>query len=91
MEEVNMRKLIRRLLISAAVLICLLGLVAGGYFIWRDHRPQPPSVREQLFNGITYIREVRREPFPPVQLPHPRLHIRRRASNRKSLGRVGEI
>ena len=43
--------------------LCLLG---GGYSYWYYHRTLPSPVTEQLFEGITYIREVYRDPRPMV-------------------------
>ena len=46
--------------------ILLLALLYGGWQIWMRTRPQPPSVRRELFQGITYIRDARRSPRPLV-------------------------
>jgi hypothetical protein len=41
-------------------------LVLGGYLFWCNHRPQPASTRETLFNGLIYIRAMRQQPRPLV-------------------------
>ena len=47
--------------ISRSVIIVLLLLVGGWW--WRyTHRPIPRPVRRTLFQGITYVREIRRKP-----------------------------
>jgi hypothetical protein len=50
--------------LSLVVAVLLLGL--GGYGYWFAHRPQPPPVRETLFPGVTYVRNVRQSPRPLV-------------------------
>jgi len=60
------RKRLRQILIGLLSTIVVIALILGGYLFWRDHRPQPPSVRETLFNGITYIRDVRQQPRPLI-------------------------
>ena len=60
------RKIIRTILISLSVIAAVVALLVGGFFFWRDHRPQPPSERAELFDGITYIRDVRQQPRPLV-------------------------
>jgi hypothetical protein len=55
--------------IAAAVGVWLLAavlLAAGGYSFWYHHRPLPTPVRQVLFEGVTYIREVRRSARPVV-------------------------
>ncbi len=47
----------------AAVLL----LLTSGYAFWYTHRPLPDEVqKQQLFQGVTYTREVRREPSPLI-------------------------
>jgi hypothetical protein len=60
------RKRRRIFLISLLSCVVIIALTLGGYLFWRDHRPQPPSVRETLFTGITYIRDVRQQPRPLI-------------------------
>lgn len=56
----------RNLLIALLTALAISALALGGFLFWRDHRPQPSSTREELFDGITYIRDVRRQPRPLV-------------------------
>lgn len=53
-----MKKWRKRLGVS---LLCLLAL-AGGYYGWFTHRPQPHESSELLASGVTYSRFVAREP-----------------------------
>jgi len=55
-------KRLRLCLISLLSVVFVIALALGGYLFWRDHRPQPSSIHETLFNGITYIRDVRQQP-----------------------------
>jgi len=56
----------RRWVLAVGVFLCgfmgLLGLVSSGYMFWYTHRSQPEAVREELFRGISYAREVRSSP-----------------------------
>lgn len=47
-----------RLVLSVMVVL----LSAGSVVLWFNNRPVPQSAEQKLFPGITYIREVRREP-----------------------------
>jgi hypothetical protein len=38
----------------------------ASFYAWYVHRPQPAPVRERLFQGILYVREVIRAPHPLV-------------------------
>jgi hypothetical protein len=60
------RKIIRVILISLFVIAAAVAVLVGGFFFWRDHRPQPENTRVELFSGITYIRDVRQQPRPLV-------------------------
>jgi hypothetical protein len=60
------RKPIRIILFSLLTVVIVIALALGGFLFWRDHRPQPPSTRVELFNGITYLRDVRQQPRPLV-------------------------
>ena len=51
-------------LFSAGLGLFLL-ILAGSWIAYR-HRPQPAPVRETLFQGVTYIREVTAAPRPLV-------------------------
>jgi hypothetical protein len=61
-----MRLTLRRVLGGVLVVAVVSALLAGGFLFWRDHRPQPASERVQLFDGITYLRDVRQQPRPLV-------------------------
>ena len=56
------RKIIRSLLAGVLIILAAGVMALGGYLFWRDHRPQPASIREMLFRGITYFRDVRQAP-----------------------------
>ncbi len=56
------RKIIRTVLLTLLVALAATVLLVGGFLFWCDHRSQPVSERVQLFDGITYIRDVRRQP-----------------------------
>jgi hypothetical protein len=60
------RKIIRTILVSLLVIAAVVALLVGGFFFWRDHRPQPASERVELFSGITYLRDVRQQPRPLI-------------------------
>ena len=60
------RKIIRSVLIASLLVAAVSALALDGFLFWRDHRPQPASLRETLFEGITYIRDVRQEPRPLI-------------------------
>ncbi|HET7087321.1 MAG TPA: phosphodiester glycosidase family protein [Anaerolineae bacterium] len=53
---------------SVGLLLILAVLLAasGAYSFWIAHRPLPGNTRQVVFEGITYIREVRRSPRPIV-------------------------
>jgi LPXTG-motif cell wall-anchored protein len=54
-------------IISAlAIILAVVALVVGGYLFWYNHRPLPANTQQALFEGVTYIREVRSEPRPLV-------------------------
>jgi hypothetical protein len=59
----NLAKRILRL--GLCFLIGLL-LLVGSLWFWYTHRPVPESVQQALFEGITYVRDVRREPRPLI-------------------------
>ena len=58
-----MPRLSRRGVLGGAVLLSGVGLT--GWRVLR-HRPQPPEVREALFEGVVYERENRQAPRPMV-------------------------
>ncbi len=44
-------------------LLVSLSLITGlGYRFWYTHRPLPPAVSQQLFEGVTFTRELRTDP-----------------------------
>src|SRR5215218_3618754 len=51
---------------SVTAALALLCLLAGGYMVWYTHRPRPASVRQALFRGIDYVRDVRNSPRPMI-------------------------
>ena len=61
-----MRKIIRSSLSGLLIVLAGVAVLVGGFFFWRDHRPQPENVQVELFNGITYIRDVRQQPRPLI-------------------------
>ncbi len=49
------------------LLVAGLALAASTvYQVWITHRPLPAEIQETLFEGVTYTRNVRREPRPLV-------------------------
>lgn len=60
----------RKKLVAGVVfsLTCLLGVVLliGAAWAWLNIRPQPQATKQKLFQGITYVREVRQSPRPMV-------------------------
>lgn len=60
------RRIIRTVFISLLIVVAVVALLVGGFFFWRDHRPQPANARIELFDGITYIRDVRQQPRPLI-------------------------
>ena len=48
------------------VIICSVCFVVGAVAFWPSLRPQPPEKNETIFQGITYIRDVRQSPRPMV-------------------------
>ncbi len=57
------------LCVSATGLLIVLAvalLVAGGGLFWYTHRPLPSNTYETLFEGVTYMRDVRHVPRPLV-------------------------
>jgi hypothetical protein len=60
------RRRVRFILAGGLVALAVPTLIIGGFFCWRDHRPQPPSERIELFEGVTYLRDVRQQPRPLI-------------------------
>lgn len=69
---VHLRRLIRWPQIVLAVigvnalLISPILIAAGGYSVWFRNRPAPAPITQTLFDGISYVREVRQTPRPLV-------------------------
>jgi hypothetical protein len=61
-----MRKIIRSRLSGVLLVLAGAALLVGGFFFWRDHRPQPENARVELFDGIIYLRDVRQQPRPLI-------------------------
>ncbi len=59
-------RLLRALATMLALVLGIMLLITGGTLYWYTHRPLPSPTRETLFEGVTYIRDVRREPRPLV-------------------------
>jgi hypothetical protein len=56
------------LILGMIVLACLLvgGLGAGAVYYWLYDRPQPKAASQQLFQGVSYERQVIKSPRPMV-------------------------
>ena len=66
-----MRKFLKRTfqccLIVILIVIVAIPVTAGGIYYWYNNRPQPdPIANQELFQGITYTRDVRTLPRPVV-------------------------
>ena len=58
---------LRRILSLCLWSLSILCLCSGSYSYWYHHRPLPaPIVRKQLFEGVTYSREIFMSPRPNV-------------------------
>jgi hypothetical protein len=66
MHPSRLHRVLRLILIVLLISTAVVALLVGGFFFWRDHRPQPENTRVELFDGITYIRDVRQQPRPLV-------------------------
>ncbi len=66
MHHSRLRRILRPVLLALLLIAAVVALLVGGFFFWRDHRPQPANARIELFDGITYLREVRQQPRPLV-------------------------
>lgn len=64
MKQKFQRSQVLLLVFSGVVL--LLALISGCYSYWFYHRPRPEAIHAAVFEGITYIREIRRDPRPLV-------------------------
>ena len=59
-------RIIRLFSTGLLIFLAVALLVTGGIWIWYTHRPIPTNIRETLYEGITYIRDVRSVPRPLV-------------------------
>ncbi|CAG0936915.1 hypothetical protein TFLX_05812 [Thermoflexales bacterium] len=66
MRLICLSRVLRLALMALLVVVAGVALLVGGFFFWRDHRPQPVNARVELFDGITFIRDVRQQPRPLV-------------------------
>ncbi len=66
MHHSRLRRLLRPVLIAVLVAVAVIVFAVGGFFFWRDHRPQLANTRVELFDGITYLRDVRQQPRPLI-------------------------
>lgn len=63
---VGVLRLRRKFIRIVCAVFVLPTLIMGGLLFWYTHRPLPAEINTQLFEGITYIRDVRAEPRPLV-------------------------
>ncbi len=66
MTHFHLLRLLRAATLGSIAILTAFALVLGGFLFWRDRRPQPPATQVELFQGITYIRDVRQQPRPLV-------------------------
>lgn len=66
MHPSRLRRIWRSTLVAALIFAAVIVFAVGGFFFWRDHRPQPESARVELFDDITYLRDVRQQPRPLI-------------------------
>ncbi len=57
---------VRALAAGLSLFLAILALVGSGYAFLYTHRPLPDNTRETIYEGVTYIRDVRHEPRPLV-------------------------
>ncbi len=65
----NSSKRNRTILAAIIGFLCLmagLSLTAGSFLFWYQHRSLPSNTQQTLFEGVTYFREVRRQPRPMI-------------------------
>jgi hypothetical protein len=58
--------ILRPVLIALLIGVAVIALALGGFLFWRDHRPLPANTRVKLFDGITYLRDVRQQLRPLI-------------------------
>ncbi len=66
LQRFMIHKTIRFTLFALLAALAIVALTLGGFVFWRDRRPQPSATQVELFQGITYIRDVRQQPRPLV-------------------------
>lgn len=63
----TLRRALRFVRWAGALLLLMILLLLGLFLLWFHNRPQPEAITaQQLFPGISYTREVHREPRPLV-------------------------
>ena len=60
------RQTLKRVIFLCVWFVAFGCLLSGAYSFWYHHRPLPEAVHEILFEGVTYIREIRHSPRPLV-------------------------
>jgi hypothetical protein len=74
-------RLLNGLLAGLLLIVAAASIIGGGFWYWYYHRPQPDDTAAALFQGITYVRDVRQEPRPvvihvvKVDLDAPGIHV----------------
>jgi hypothetical protein len=58
--------LVKRVLRVVLVVVVILAFLLGGLYFWYTHRPLPAELEQTLFEGVTLVRDVRRQPRPLV-------------------------
>lgn len=77
--EIKLYKHFKRFLILLLGIFLFLLLGLSGFYLWLNNRSQPEPKTEELFKGVKYIRDVRKNPRPLV------LHILKIDLNNKNL------
>jgi hypothetical protein len=57
---------VKRILRIVLVVVVILAFFLGGLYFWYTHRPLPAELEQALFEGISLVRDVRRQPRPLV-------------------------
>ncbi|HMX34995.1 MAG TPA: phosphodiester glycosidase family protein, partial [Leptospiraceae bacterium] len=61
-----MKNYFKNFLFLLLIILGLLFLSLSGFYFWLNHRSQPEAKTEEIFKGVTYIRDVRKIPRPLV-------------------------
>lgn len=75
----QIKRILRYLAYILIFIALIVGAIAVAYSLWYTHRPRPDDTSRQLFDGITYTRDVREEPRPiiihvvKIDLPNPNI------------------